>query len=113
MEFNVGERMVRSANCHVATLAKQQLNAFQLVMDLELAVEIKMNYRKEKLGNDEVELVKAEKIEREIMHLMEKDSIIWNRLKEMSEKSKKTLMEGGSSHSTLCRFINDVMDNLS
>ncbi|XVF71125.1 hypothetical protein PTKIN_Ptkin12aG0010600 [Pterospermum kingtungense] len=82
-------------------------------MDLELAVEIKMNYRKEKLGNDEVEIVRAEKIESGIRHLMEKDSIIRNRVKEMSEMSRKALMKGGSSHSTLCRFINDVMDNLS
>ncbi|XVF71130.1 hypothetical protein PTKIN_Ptkin12aG0011100 [Pterospermum kingtungense] len=93
--------------------AEQQLNAFQLVMDLELAVEVKMNYRKEKLGNDEVEIVRAENIERGIRRLMEKDSNIRKRVKEMSEKSRKALMKCGSSHSTLYRFINDVMDNLS
>ncbi|XVE72397.1 hypothetical protein DITRI_Ditri11bG0036200 [Diplodiscus trichospermus] len=92
--------------------AEQQLNAFELVKDLGLAVEIKMDYRKDNLGNDEVEIVRAETIERGIRCLMEQDSDVRKRAKEMSEKSRKALMNGGSSHSALCRFINDVMDNM-
>ncbi|XWS30947.1 hypothetical protein CRYUN_Cryun23aG0034800 [Craigia yunnanensis] len=92
--------------------AEQQLNAFQLVRDLGLAVEIKMDYRKDKLGNDEIEIVRAEKIEKGIRCLMEQDSDVRRRVKKMSENSRKALMDGGSSHSILCRFINDVMDNM-
>ncbi|WRX11372.1 hypothetical protein QQP08_003859 [Theobroma cacao] len=38
---------------------------------------------------------------------VEEDSDVRNRAKEMSKQSRKALMEGGSSHSTLCRFIDD------
>ncbi|XVF71136.1 hypothetical protein PTKIN_Ptkin12aG0011700 [Pterospermum kingtungense] len=38
---------------------EQQLNAFELVKELELAVEIKIDYRKDRLGNDEIEIVKS------------------------------------------------------
>ncbi|XVF71120.1 hypothetical protein PTKIN_Ptkin12aG0010100 [Pterospermum kingtungense] len=93
--------------------AEQQMNAFELVTELELAVEIKMDYRRERLGNEEIEIVKAEKIERGIRCLMEQNSNVRKKVKEMSEKSRKALMDSGSSHSTLRRFINEIMDNLS
>ncbi|XVF71113.1 hypothetical protein PTKIN_Ptkin12aG0009300 [Pterospermum kingtungense] len=93
--------------------AEQQMNAFELVTELELAVEIKMDYKRERLGNEEIEIVKAEKIERGIRCLMKQDSNVRKKIKEMSEKSRKALIDGGSSHSTLCHFINDIiMDNL-
>ncbi|XVF71140.1 hypothetical protein PTKIN_Ptkin12aG0012100 [Pterospermum kingtungense] len=92
--------------------AEQQLNAFELVMDLGLAMEIKMDYRRDNLGSDEVEIVSAQKIKRGIKCLMEHDSDIRKRVKEMSEKSRKVLMNGGYSHSALCQFISDVMDNM-
>ncbi|XP_065852650.1 anthocyanidin 3-O-glucosyltransferase 2-like [Euphorbia lathyris] len=88
--------------------AEQQLNAFELVKELELAAEIKMDYRKE----DGI-IVKAEEIERGIRCVMEQDSKIRKNAREISEKSKMVLMEGGSSISALNRFIEDVMDNVS
>ncbi|XP_022759086.1 anthocyanidin 3-O-glucosyltransferase 2-like [Durio zibethinus] len=91
--------------------AEQQLNALALVRDLGLAVEIKMDYKKEPHWSDEAEIVKAEKIERGIRWLMEQDSDVRKRVKQMSQKSRKAVMEGGSSHSSLCRFIDDVMYN--
>ncbi|XVF71131.1 hypothetical protein PTKIN_Ptkin12aG0011200 [Pterospermum kingtungense] len=39
---------------------------FELVKELELAVEIKIDYKKDRLGNDEIEIVKAKRIERGI-----------------------------------------------
>ncbi|GMI69088.1 UDP-glucosyl transferase 71B6 [Hibiscus trionum] len=90
--------------------AEQHLNAFSLVVELGLAVDIKMDYKN---YGDEVEIVKAEKIESGIRSLMEEDSEVRKRMKEMSEKSRKAMMDGGSSHSTLSRFVNDVMDNIS
>ncbi|XP_021274395.1 anthocyanidin 3-O-glucosyltransferase 6-like [Herrania umbratica] len=93
--------------------AEQQQNAFQMVMELGLGVEIKMDYRQDFWFIDEVmEIVSAENIERGIRCLMEHDSDVRNRAKEMSEHSRKALMDGGSSHSMLCRFINDVIDNM-
>ncbi|XVF71132.1 hypothetical protein PTKIN_Ptkin12aG0011300 [Pterospermum kingtungense] len=92
--------------------AEQQLNAFELVTGLGLAVEIKMDNRRDKMKKDEVEIVKTEKIEKGIKHLMEQDNDVRRRVKEMSEKSRKTLIKGGSSRSMLCCFINHVMDNM-
>ncbi|KAM5580180.1 putative UDP-glucose flavonoid 3-O-glucosyltransferase 3 [Rosa sericea] len=83
--------------------AEQQLNAFQLVKELELAVEIDMSYRSESPI-----LVSAKEIERGIREVMELDSDIRKRVKEMSEKSKKALMDGGSSYSSLGHFIDQI-----
>ncbi|KAM1767997.1 hypothetical protein ACFX12_046020 [Malus domestica] len=83
--------------------AEQNLNAFQLVVELGLAVEIKMDYRRD---NDVV--VSAEDIERGIRQVMELDSDVRKRVKEMSEKSKKALVDGGSSYSSLGRFIDQI-----
>ncbi|WCJ28111.1 UDP-Glycosyltransferase superfamily protein [Euphorbia peplus] len=84
--------------------AEQQLNAFELVEELELGVEIKMDYRKE-AGI----IVKAKEIERGIRCVMEHDSKIRKNVKEISQKSKMVLMDGGSSFSALNCFIEDVM----
>ncbi|XP_044464908.1 anthocyanidin 3-O-glucosyltransferase 2-like [Mangifera indica] len=92
--------------------AEHQLNAFEMVIELESAVEIKMEYRKDFLGENKT-MVSAEEIERGIRKLMEDDNEIRRRIKEMSEKSRKTMMEGGSSFTSLGCFINDVMSHLS
>ncbi|PQQ16075.1 UDP-glycosyltransferase 71A16 [Prunus yedoensis var. nudiflora] len=55
-----------------------------------------MSYRR-----DDQVVVSAEEIERGIKEVMEHDSDQRKRVKEMSEKCKKALMEGGSSHSSL------------
>ncbi|VVA27826.1 PREDICTED: anthocyanidin 3-O-glucosyltransferase [Prunus dulcis] len=83
--------------------AEQQTNAFQLVKELGLAVEIKLDYRK-----DSEVVVSAQDIERGIRQVMEHDSVIRKRVKEISEKSKKSLMNGGSSCSSLGRFIDQI-----
>ncbi|CAL9013333.1 unnamed protein product [Prunus brigantina] len=83
--------------------AEQQTNAFQLIKELGLAVEIKMDYRK-----DSEVVVSAQDIERGIRQVMEHDSVIRKRVKEMSEKRKKSLMNGGSSYSSLGRFIDQI-----
>ncbi|KAJ0027617.1 hypothetical protein Pint_36641 [Pistacia integerrima] len=92
--------------------AEQQFNAFEMVIELGLAVEIKMDYRKEFSGENQM-IVKSREIEKGIKKLMEDDNEIRKRVKEMSEKSRKTILEGGSSFTSLGCFIDDVMSNLS
>ncbi|XP_021907433.1 anthocyanidin 3-O-glucosyltransferase 2-like [Carica papaya] len=94
--------------------AEQQFNAFHMVVELGLAVEIKMDYRKDYaiLGLQE-ERVSAEVIEKGIRCLMEEDNDARKKVKEMSEISRKALMDGGSSHAVLGQFIEDVMNNIS
>ncbi|KAJ6408590.1 hypothetical protein OIU84_011842 [Salix udensis] len=86
---------------------EQQLNAFQMVAELGLGVEIKLDYRKDFLSDDEVKMVTAEEIERGINSLMQNNSEIKRKVKEMSEKSKEALMEGGSSHTSFRSFYSE------
>ncbi|XP_010466433.1 PREDICTED: UDP-glycosyltransferase 71B2-like [Camelina sativa] len=92
--------------------AEQQVNAFEMVDELGLAVEIRNSFR---LGfmAVESELMTAEEIESGINCLMEQDSDVRNRVKEISEKSHVALMDGGSSHVALLKFIQDVTKNIS
>ncbi|CAH2057325.1 unnamed protein product [Thlaspi arvense] len=94
--------------------AEQQMNAFQMVRVFGLAVEIKLDYRND-FRMTTTEIVTAEVIENGIRRLMEGDKSveIRRRVKEMSEKSKITMAEGGSSHSCLGCFIQDVVNNVS
>ncbi|KAL3753181.1 hypothetical protein ACJRO7_000564 [Eucalyptus globulus] len=89
--------------------AEQQFNAFQLVVELGLAAEIKMDHRRDLVkGSDGV--VTADEIEGGIRKLMEGEEAGERRkkVKEVSEKSREALMEGGSSYLSLARFIEDV-----
>ncbi|KAF3952059.1 hypothetical protein CMV_022350 [Castanea mollissima] len=87
--------------------AEQQFNAFEMVKEMELAAEIMLDYLAEYTDNQIT--VTSEEIERGIKQLMENDSKIRKNVKEMTEKSRKALMDGGSSHFSLGRIIDDVI----
>ncbi|XP_059284654.1 anthocyanidin 3-O-glucosyltransferase 2-like [Lycium ferocissimum] len=89
--------------------AEQQSNAFQLVKDLGMAVEIKMDYRKDLNSRNPTVLVKAEEIENGIRQLMDSENKIRAKVRDMKEKSKAAIMEGGSSHVALGQFVETVM----
>ena len=96
--------------------SEQQLNAFEIVKELRLAVEIKNDYRGVAFNSgmgDRINIVRAKEIETSLRKLMEPDSEIRDRVKEMSQKSRKTMKDGGSSHSSLASFIYNVMDNFA
>lgn len=87
--------------------AEQQISAFELVSELELAVNLKMDYRMENAEN----LVKAEEIENAIKCLMDTENPIRKRVGEMKEVSRKTIQDGGSSFISLGRLIEDIYIN--
>ncbi|KFK39498.1 hypothetical protein AALP_AA3G251600 [Arabis alpina] len=94
--------------------AEQKFNAFEMVEELGLAVEIKKYWRGDLLlGRTEMEIVSAEEIERGIRCLMEQDSEVRKRVKETSEKCYLALMDGGSSQTNLEKFIQDVTENIA
>ncbi|KAI6698810.1 hypothetical protein NL676_018929 [Syzygium grande] len=102
-------------NVPMATLplhGEQQFNAFELVVELGLAVEIRMDYRRDpRMESDFV--VTAEEIEGGIKKLMEEvDGERRKKGKEASEKSRKALVEGGSSYLSLGRLIEDILNNM-
>ncbi|KAF8390877.1 hypothetical protein HHK36_023176 [Tetracentron sinense] len=83
--------------------AEQKLNAFELVKELGLAVEIRE-------GGDMV--VVAEEVERGVRSVMDGDNEVRKRVKKMGEKSRKAVMEGGSSFASLGRLIEDLMERI-
>ncbi|CAA7029884.1 unnamed protein product [Microthlaspi erraticum] len=91
--------------------AEQKFNAFEMVEELGLAVEIKRYWRGDILVGA-ADLVMAEEIERGIKQLMEEDSEVRKRVKEMSEKCHVALTDGGSSRIALQKFIEDVKKNI-
>ncbi|KAJ4826380.1 hypothetical protein Tsubulata_026120 [Turnera subulata] len=92
--------------------AEQQFNAFQVVMELGLGTEIKLDYRKSLTGDGQV-LVSAQEIEKGIRVVMEYDSEARRRVQEMSEKGRKAMMSGGSSHSALGTVIQDILERMN
>nr|WFR85808.1 OGT15 [Ziziphus jujuba var. spinosa] len=94
--------------------AEQQLNAFQMVKEFGCAVEIKLDYRREfNSDGDDQAVVSAQEIERGIRRVMDDDSDIRKRTKEISEQSRRTLVDGGTSFSCLGHLINDILKNVS
>ncbi|CAI0548630.1 unnamed protein product [Linum tenue] len=83
--------------------AEQQFNAFLLVEELQVATEVRIDYRTES-----GEIVSAEEIERGIRSLMEEDCSRKTRMKEFSDQVKGALMDGGSSSCSIVEFFRDV-----
>ncbi|KAK4397859.1 UDP-glycosyltransferase 1 [Sesamum angolense] len=95
--------------------AEQQLNAFQLVKELGMAEAIRIDYKKDFKGEKPPEIVGAEEIEAAIRRLMaeESGSGVRQKVKEMKNKSRMALMEGGSSYNAQSLFIEDVIRNIA
>ncbi|KAL3498398.1 hypothetical protein ACH5RR_041130 [Cinchona calisaya] len=88
--------------------AEQQINAFQMVVELGIAVEIKMDYR-----NDAKIIVTADEIENGIKRLMmdENKNGIRERVKYMKEKCRKAIVEEGSSNISLAHLIENLKNS--
>ncbi|KAL2905714.1 UDP-glycosyltransferase 71A15 [Bienertia sinuspersici] len=89
--------------------AEQQLNAFELVKELGLAVDIRMDYRHDYKTKMQNFTVTAEEVENGVNKLMSLDEEGKDKYREMRDKSRKALEEGGSSHKWLRHFIEDVL----
>ncbi|KAF5946046.1 hypothetical protein HYC85_016274 [Camellia sinensis] len=82
--------------------AEQQINAFEMVVELDLAVELRLDYKCEFGGiGGKVELVAAEEIERVVRGVMDGENLVSGRVREMRDKSRNAVMEGGSSFDSL------------
>ncbi|KAI3794708.1 hypothetical protein L1987_37341 [Smallanthus sonchifolius] len=85
--------------------ADQHLNAFEMVKEIGLSVEIRLEK-----GND---LVLAQEVERGVRELMDGgDGELRKKVREMSEKSKKALMENGSSFQALENLMNVLLSEV-
>ncbi|TYJ99296.1 anthocyanidin 3-O-glucosyltransferase 2-like [Cucumis melo var. makuwa] len=79
--------------------AEQQMNAFEMVKELELAVEIRLDYRK---GS---KVVTGEELERALRRLMDDNNEVKSRVKRMREKCRVVLVENGSAYNALNSLI--------
>ncbi|KAI3693006.1 hypothetical protein L6452_32832 [Arctium lappa] len=88
---------------------EQQMNAFEMVVELGLAVDIKLDY-KDNVFNREgnTVVVTAEEIESGIRRLMA-DEEVRAKVKKMSKVSRATVVEGGSSYASVGRLIQDFI----
>ncbi|XP_074379925.1 anthocyanidin 3-O-glucosyltransferase 6-like [Apium graveolens] len=92
--------------------AEQQINAFQLVKELRIAVEIKMDYRKDHFTNEPTEVLTAHVIERGIRCVMDGKTEIRSRMKEMKDKCREATVKAGTSYTSLGQFIEPIIDNI-
>ncbi|KAJ7964157.1 Glycosyltransferase [Quillaja saponaria] len=83
--------------------AEQHLNAFMMVKELGLAVELRLDYR---MG---VDLVMADEIEKAVKHLMDFDCEVRKKVKETGEMARKAVLRGGSSFNAIGQLIEDVI----
>ncbi|CAH2038683.1 unnamed protein product [Thlaspi arvense] len=84
--------------------AEQQLNAFTMVKELGLAVELRLDY-----VSANGEIVKAEEIAGAIRSLMDGEDTPRKRVKEMAEAARMALMDGGSSFLAVKRFVDELI----
>ncbi|XP_062106995.1 anthocyanidin 3-O-glucosyltransferase 2-like [Humulus lupulus] len=93
--------------------SEQQLNAFEMVKELGLAVEIRLDYVTGFYCKKEQTIVRAGEVEEGVRKLMEvaADDERRKRVKEMSEMCRKALTAAGSSYSSLSGLIGDIIDN--
>ena len=86
---------------------EQQINAFQMIKDLGLAEEIKIDY-----NMNSGYIVSACEVENGLRNLMNINSEVRKKKKEMQKISRKVVIDGGSSHFSLGHFIEDMMANI-
>eukprot|EP00262_Sarcandra_glabra_P020282 TRINITY_DN79_c0_g1_i11.p1 TRINITY_DN79_c0_g1~~TRINITY_DN79_c0_g1_i11.p1 ORF type:complete len:508 (-),score=29.88 TRINITY_DN79_c0_g1_i11:2-1297(-) len=85
--------------------SEQRFNRFQLVQDLILAVDLKLDYRGEGL-------VSAEELQRAMRCLMgdcDEGTKVRARVKEMRSLSRKAVEEGGSSYAFLKQLVDELI----
>ncbi|GMH23964.1 hypothetical protein Nepgr_025807 [Nepenthes gracilis] len=88
--------------------ADQHVNAFRLVKESGLAVEIRLDYVWDRFSQSANFLVKADELERGIRKVMDTDSEVRKKMKEMKEETRRAIAEGGSSYTWLGHFIEDA-----
>ncbi|XP_019165576.1 PREDICTED: anthocyanidin 3-O-glucosyltransferase 2-like [Ipomoea nil] len=86
--------------------SEQQVNAFQLVRELGMAVEISLDYCERSVNGGGGEMVTAAKIERGIKGVMEKESEVRKKVKMMQEESRRAWEDGSSISTLIAQFTN-------
>ncbi|OIW04360.1 hypothetical protein TanjilG_32552 [Lupinus angustifolius] len=83
--------------------AEQQLNAFRMVKEFGLAVELRLDYRRDD------DLVMAEEIEKGLKQLMDKGNVVHHKVQVMKELANKAILSGGSSFISVGKLIDNMI----
>ncbi|CAK7345074.1 unnamed protein product [Dovyalis caffra] len=86
---------------------EQHINAFQLVKELGLAVELTLDFRRD----CPTDFVKAEDITKAVKTMMEQGGELREKAKATSEMAQKALVEGGSSYVVVGNLIDQWLEN--
>lgn len=84
--------------------AEQQLSAFKMVKELELGVELRVDYR---IGSKDV--VMAEEIEKGLKNLMDRNNIVHKKVQEMKEMARNAVVNGGSSFISVEKLVGNMI----
>ncbi|XLR30670.1 UDP-glycosyltransferase 71K1 isoform X1 [Arachis ipaensis] len=84
--------------------AEQHLNAFRMVNEFGLAIQLTLDYR---FGSNDV--VTANEIENGLKQLMDRDNVVHKKVKEMKEMARKALLNGGSSFNSAGELIDNML----
>lgn len=92
--------------------AEQKLNAFQMVKELGLAVEIPVTVSDHDKASVDP-LIKAEAIEKGIRKLIMKEDgkVIRRKVTQLKEKSRENMREGGISYKSLGNFMRNIISS--
>ncbi|MFS7924878.1 putative flavonol 3-O-glucosyltransferase [Helianthus anomalus] len=91
---------------------EQQMNAFEMVVELRLAVDLKLDYKMNVHNSEgDMVIVTAEEIETGIRQLMENKEVR-AKVKEMNKMSRETVAKGGSSYSSVGYILKEIMTNV-
>ncbi|KAD4178177.1 hypothetical protein E3N88_26768 [Mikania micrantha] len=92
--------------------AEQQMNAFEMVVELGLAVDLKLDYKIDLFNpGARIVIVTAEEIESGIRRLME-DNKVRAKVKDMSKMCRETVVEGGSSYASVGYLIEEITSKI-
>nr|XP_043628416.1 anthocyanidin 3-O-glucosyltransferase 2-like [Erigeron canadensis] len=92
---------------------EQQMNAFEMVVELGLAAEIRLDYKINVFNPEgEMDILTAKEIERGVTRLMENKEIR-EKVKEMSKMSRATVTKGGSSYASVGCLIQDFISKFT
>ncbi|KAK7321344.1 hypothetical protein VNO77_31898 [Canavalia gladiata] len=83
--------------------AEQQLNAFKMVRELGLALELRLDY---KTGSG---LVMAEEIEKGVKQLMDRDNMVLKKVQKMKQMARNSVLSGGSSFISVQQLIDNII----
>ncbi|XP_060179365.1 anthocyanidin 3-O-glucosyltransferase 2-like [Lycium barbarum] len=93
--------------------SEQQGNAFQLVKEIGNAVEITLDYCERRRSRGDQPIITAQAIEKGIRELMKTNTQVRDKAKEMKQKSRASVMEGGSSYLSFEKLIHKLLQNVN